>query len=363
MPEVDEAGGVAVPAQAVRVGGGIGAGRAGGGPRVGHGGEGGGLVKLAEGGAADRAGVGVVAGRVGREVKGGVAGEVGEGRDEAAHRAVGAVAQERLELPGVVFPAVAERELTGGHGGVVPDGVVHAEGREELAGDVNLVGLAGDAVDDGAEEGVAEVAVFVGGAGRTRKRKAAANKGFEGRRGDRELAVAPRVVLRQAGGHGEELQQRDRRGVGRGQRDGAELGEMLGERVGEGEAAGVAEAVDCEGGEAFRHRGDAEAGVGGDGRFLGDVREAERGGVDEATVEHDAVDEAGEVLLGGGGGEEAVDFGEDGGEAGVGGGGAGGDEREGDGEAGGEQRERSAEEHGEKGVAVAAGSKDERRGF
>ena len=47
----------------------------------------------------------------------------------------------------------------------------------------------------------------------------------------------------------------------------------------------------------------------------------------------------------------------------MGGGGAGGDEREGDGEAGGEQRERSAEEHGEKGVAVAAGSKDERRGF
>jgi hypothetical protein len=85
--------------------------------------------------------------------------------------------------------------------------------------------------------------------------------------------------------------------------------------------------------------------------------------VDEATVEHDAVDEAGEVLLGGGGGEEAVNLGEDGGEAGVGGRGTGGEEREGDGEAGGEQQERSAEKHGKKGVAVAVVGKDERRGF
>ena len=98
-------------------------------------------------------------------MKGDVAREIFGGGDEAAHGSIGAIAFERLELPRVLLPAVAEREAVGWDFGEFPARRRHAEGQENFAGDVALVGDARDDRDDAAEEGEAEIAVFEGDAG------------------------------------------------------------------------------------------------------------------------------------------------------------------------------------------------------
>ena len=122
-------------------------------------------MHFADRGAAHGTGVGVVARGPSREVESDVAREILGGGEEAAHRAVGPVAFEGLEFPRVVFPAVAEGEAVGRDRGEFPVRVRHAERAENFAGDVALIGYAGNARDDAAEEGETEVAVFEGDAG------------------------------------------------------------------------------------------------------------------------------------------------------------------------------------------------------
>ena len=71
------------------------------------------LLHLAQRRAADRPGLGAIPRRIGGQQRADVLREVRDRRQHAAHHAEGAVGQRRLELPRLVFPAIAKRHAIG----------------------------------------------------------------------------------------------------------------------------------------------------------------------------------------------------------------------------------------------------------
>ncbi len=273
-------------------------------------------MHFAAGGAGDGERIRIIARRPGIEMEDHIAMEVVEGGDETAHGSEGAVVKDGFGEPLIVFPAITEGEGVGGDAGIFPDGLVHAEGSEDFAGDVFLIGTSADAGDDVAEEGVAEVAVFPGDTGRIGMGEPFIKEGFEVADGIGQAPVTPRIVLGESAGHAEEMGDGDDGrilGVWAGL---AEPGQVPGHGIGQGKTSFVAELEDGQGGEALGHGSDAEPGVRADGDLFVDLGGAVGEGVDEFAIDDDAVDEAGDVVRSGLGAVKGVEFGGEGEDAG-----------------------------------------------
>lgn len=273
-------------------------------------------MHFAAGGAGDGERIRLIARRPGIQMEGHVAMEVVEGGDETAHGSEGAVVEDGLGEPLTVLPAITQGEGVGGDAGIFPDGLVHAERAQDLAGDVFLIGTSADAGDDVAEEGVAEIAVFPGDTGRIGMGEPFVEEGFEVADGIGQAPVAPRIVLWESAGHAEEMGDGDDgriQGVWAGL---AEPGQVTGHGIGQGKTALIAELEDGQGGEALGHGSDAEPGVRADGDLFVDLGGAVGEGVDEFAVDDDAVDEAGDVIGGGLAAVKGVEFGGEGEDAG-----------------------------------------------
>jgi len=164
--------------------------------------------------------------------------------------------------------------------------------------------------DDSPERRPAVVRILEEGAGRARAGRAAR----EQRLGDPlavvgHEAIRPRVVLRQAGVHREQLAHGHGRRVrpGLGQR--SELRDHVAERRIDVEPALVPQREHRHRHEALRHRANAEGRVGIRRRARFEVARAAPAGVDELAVERDAVGDSGRAELAQGVREEGVDGG------------------------------------------------------
>ena len=173
------------------------------------------LRQLAHAGPSHRSGVGVVAGRPRREQIRDPLRVVGGARLDAAHRAEGAVRHRGLELPGVVFPAVAKGATFDRSGGDIVPGRRHAEWLEEHALDEVLVGLRGHVADDAAEQCVAQVRVLHRHRGRPREWHAVAQETREVVLGHRRLPITPWIVGNEPRGVRQQLAHTNFRRVGR----------------------------------------------------------------------------------------------------------------------------------------------------
>ncbi len=202
---------------------------------------------------------GSAGGCVGRErgrEPGHPAGEVGDGREDAAHRRERAVRVERDLVPAcqsvpVADGEVAVVELVGGEAGPF-----QAERGQQPGSDELVVEHAGRHRQHPAEDRVAEVGVLEPGPRRPVERDPGRQQLVE--RGDRQplLPVPPRVVGREPGRHRQQLPDRHRGGVGRPVPPAVQLGHVLRGRVVERERAGVAQQQDGRRGERLGHRRD-----------------------------------------------------------------------------------------------------------
>lgn len=135
--------------------------------------------------------------------------EVGERRDQLA-RGTG---RARVQL-GDVREAPARRRagvgpaVRGGQGGAAAGegGAGEAEGGDDPAADLRRVGVAGDAADDEAEDGVVGVGVRVGARG---GRRTVGGRGVDGRRGGEGVCGGVVGVVVQAAGVAEQGAQGD----------------------------------------------------------------------------------------------------------------------------------------------------------
>src|SRR5581483_8738792 len=210
-------------------------------------------------------------------------GERGGGHGEVAVAEVPAIAFERLDAHGrqCVGDVAGDFEFVALRVGV--EDSLKVQRVEDIFADELHERLAGDLLDNEAEDDVVGVGVLPVGAGREVERLS----GPAGYVGEWVSVFAPGrddVVLRSevlvAGGHGHEVAEGDFVGAG-------EVGEVLGDGVVDGELAALLQQKDGVGGELL---GDAADGIrhvrrGGPGRR--DVGEAEGVRVDDALIFND----------------------------------------------------------------------------
>ena len=122
----------------------------------------------------------------------------------------------------------------------------------------SLYSRPGDVRDQPAEDPVAGVGVLEARAGRPGEGQPPREEPAELVEVEALLAVAPRIVGREAGGHREEVADRDRRRVRSGVAQARELRHVAVDPVIEREPALVAQRQDGRGREALGHRGDPE---------------------------------------------------------------------------------------------------------
>ena len=203
----------------------------------------------------------------------------------------------RLELPCVVFPAVAEGATVGRGGGDVVPGRSHAQRREEQLLDEILVGLSGHVGDDAAEQRVAEIRVLHRHRRRPREWHAVAQQTREVVFGQRRLPIAPGIVGDEPRGVRQQFAHANLRRVFRRILPPAQLRHVGFDRRVERELALVSELQDRQRRERLRHRRDAEQRVSGDGTLRVDVLHARALHVHQPAVLHDAPHHAGDVRV------------------------------------------------------------------
>ncbi len=257
------------------------------------------LLHLAPAGAAQgMAAFGLVPRRECIHEPGHPAGEVADAAEHAAHRRERTVAIARLIAEGLVPPQVAASETGRRDIAFEVRRRRHDERPQESIPDDFPVFPAGDVRDQATEDPVAEVRVFEPEARRPREREAAAKELGERAQVEALLPITPGIVGREAGGHRQEVPDRDRRRVGRRSAEIRELGDMVGDGIVEPEPALVAEEQHRCRGEALGHRGDPEDAVGVGWRVLAYAKCAEPAGVDKPVPEGHAIRQARDLPAG-----------------------------------------------------------------
>ena len=151
--------------------------------------------------------------------------------------------------------------------------------------------------DDAAQDPVAQVGVVEDGPRRPRERRAGGQQLRKPVERKTLLAIAPRVVRRQAGRHREQLAQRHRVRVGRGRRPVRQLRYVGRHGVVQTEAALVAQQQDRRRREGLGHRRDPEHGVGIRHLVLAVADRPRPRGMDQLAVTNHAPGDARDALL------------------------------------------------------------------
>ena len=246
------------------------------------------LLQLAAAGARQRVAIGRIARGKGLDEALHPDGEVGNGRVQTAERAERPGLLDRLFDPDAVDQVVAGRESRWVHHIAAPRRVGQAERLQQALADHVLVRVGADVGDHLAEQREADVRVVEGHAGHACMRLRRGHE-LEVLRGWHRLeAVGPRVILRIAGAHRQQIAQRRGRAVGRRQRQFLQLRDVVGDRVVEAQAALVTQQQDHRRDEALCHRRDPERAVGGGPVARAHVQLAETHRVHQLAVGDDA---------------------------------------------------------------------------
>ena len=116
------------------------------------------------------------------------------GGDHAAHGAKGAGGHVRLALPFAVFPAPAAGQQPTRHIGQIKTGGCHAQRPEPALGNFGFERLAAHIADDAAQQGIAQVAVFMDQARCAGEGHTTFQQRTELRFGQRCLAITPGII-------------------------------------------------------------------------------------------------------------------------------------------------------------------------
>ncbi len=270
------------------------------------------LLHLAQGRAPKRALVRIVARRPPGEEQAHVSRVVAHRGRQAAHRAERAIRQRRFLHPVIVLQPVAPGDSVLGDAVGVPGRRRHAERPKHALVGERARRLAGHVGDDAPEHPVAEVRVLERHPGRQGERHTPLHPAREFGVAGVEVAVGPGVVGHEPRGHGQQLAHGDRGGVERRIRNARQLGHVRLDLVVQRQAALVAKDQHAHRGEALRHRRDAEDRVEVGRRLAGDLADAHAAVVGEFTVDHHAVDDAGDPITFAEVGEDAVHLAEGG---------------------------------------------------
>src|SRR6266700_1651798 len=241
----------------------------------------------------------VLAGRERDGEAGHPAGEVAHAAEDPAHRG-----ERPGRVEGQLGPSARRAPVAAGDpsgpGGLLRDlellrlvaGARHAQRLEQPVRDVVRVGHARYGGDDPAQDRVAEVGVLEPGARRAVDAHAPGEELREVLQRKALLTVAPRVVGREARGHGQQLPDRDPGRIRAHWRPSGQLGNVVLGQVVQLQQAVVAQRQDRGRGEALGHRGDAEdrAGV---RRRSAEVPLAEPSRVYQLAARHDPVRQPG----------------------------------------------------------------------
>ena len=185
------------------------------------------------------------------------------------------------------------RTTLDGRRGDVKAAGCHAQRDEQVLFDIRAIGHPRHIGDDPAEQRIAEIGIFHGGARRPGERHAGAQQCGEIRLGHGLLSITPRVVGDETGGVIEQVADADARRVAGRIAPIAHFRNMGLGQVVERKLAFIAQLEDGQGRERLRHRSDAEQAVGRDRPLLLEVLGPDRLDVDESTIGDDAIDKPG----------------------------------------------------------------------